>query len=195
MASGTTATNDVRLVPFYRNHFQRYAIYWRRFSSEEFQAENDRLARLARQKLELDARTLDRVIIGDAASEAAHGFESVRSFDGVARYDEEATHWRDARDGGWFSYDVKVTGDEPVTLRCTYWGQESGARTFDVLLDGKTIATTSLGDTGRAEYRNIDLPLKPEWVRGKKSIHLKFQAHAGNTAGGIFDLRILKSQP
>jgi hypothetical protein len=132
------------------------------------------------------------VQIGDAASESAHHLQNLRSFDGVASYDtDQPTHWRDARDGGWFSYDLKIKNDSPQILRCTYWGQEYGARTFDVLVDGKIIATTTLTDTGRAEFYNVDLPLDPQSLNGKKQVNVKLQAHPGNTAGGIFDLRIL----
>jgi hypothetical protein len=194
-ATGTTLTNKVRLVPFYENHFQRYALYWRRFSLAEQHAENERLTAAAEAQKKLDAHTIDRVQIGDIASEKAHNFQSLRSFDGIASYDtDEPTHWRDARDGGWFSYDLNIAASvTPPMLRCTYWGQEYGPRTFDVLVEGKVVKTTSLTDTGEAKFYNVDIPLAVDQLNGKKKITVKLQAHSGNTAGGLFDLRLLPS--
>jgi DUF1680 family protein len=193
-ATGVSQTNKVRLVPFYENHFQRYAIYWRRFSSDELRAEEKRSAETAEAKKKRDVGTVDQVQIGDEISEKKHNFQSLRSFDGIASYDTDLpTHWRDARDGGWFSYELKVAAGKPQILRCTYWGQEYGARTFDILVDGKAVKTTTLGDTGKTEFFNVDIPLDAKILESKKKITITLQAHPGNTAGGIFDLRILSA--
>lgn len=48
-ATGLT-TNEVQLIPHFENHFQRYAIYWRLTSPEEFQTEQDRLKLKAQVK-------------------------------------------------------------------------------------------------------------------------------------------------
>jgi uncharacterized protein len=184
----------VRLIPFYENHFQRYAIYWRRVLPDEAGGEEKRLAAAATAQKELDARTTDRVQIGDAASEKAHGFKGLRSFDGIEPFNTlRPTHWRDAREGGWFSYQLKVDAGAPQVLRCTYWRRQFGARQFDVLVDGELAATTELTDTGKEEFLDVDLPLNPKWLEGKNRITVKFQARPGNFAGGIFDLRILSA--
>lgn len=60
--------------------------------------------------------------------------------------------------------------------------------TFDLPANGQTFASVSLGDTGRAGFVHCDLPL--ELTRGKKRASVRFQAQPGNTAGGLFDLRM-----
>jgi uncharacterized protein len=67
----------------------------------------------------------------------------------------------------------------------------SGAKQFDVLVDGELAATTELIDTGKEDFLDVDLPLNPKWLVGKSKITVKFQARPGNFAGGVFDLRIL----
>ena len=110
----------------YRNHFQRYALYWHRFSKSAWQEEQTRLTEAAQQQKERDARTLDRVKIGDAASEAAHTLQSLRSETGEGPSSAVLdSHWRDARDGGWFSYTLKSAAPLPLTLHLTYWGPGS----------------------------------------------------------------------
>ena len=130
--------------------------------------------------------------IGDAASEKAHDLQSVRSFDGaVSAASDPEPHWRDARNGGWFSYKLKVAANAPLVLRCLYWGREYGERTFDVLVDEVKIDTTSLRDTGKEEFRSVELPLDAEVLAGKTSITVKFQAAPKNTAGRLYDLRVI----
>lgn len=180
-------TNELSLIPFFENHFQRYAIYWHRLSSDEFRAEQARREAEARVRAEQEARTVDRVIIGDAASEKAHGFRSQKSESGA----QPAGDWRDARDGGWFSYELKTAGG-PLALQCSYWGRDQGARTFDVLVDGRLLETRTLRDTGKDELFMVDLPLPMALSEGKSKVTVRFQAKPGNSAGGLFGLRILK---
>ncbi|BCM89295.1 hypothetical protein IAD21_01140 [Abditibacteriota bacterium] len=193
--TGADEPGTIDLIPFNDNHFQRYAIYWRRQSPSEAKQERDRLAEAARKRRELDAVSVDSVKIGDDASEKAHNLQSLRSATGNGAYGQlMETHWRDARDGGWFSYDLKVDPTRPQSLRLTYWGKELGARTFDVVVNGQVLTTTSLGDTGKADFYTVDLPLAPQLLAGKTQITVKFQAHTGNSAGGLFDLRVLNIQ-
>lgn len=162
----------------------------------ESAAARERLVREAAVVAELDARTLDRVIIGDTESESAHGFEGERSYTGDGVYGRSiSSRWRDARDGGWFSYELSLEeGERPQLLRLSFWGREYGERTFDILVNGELIETRSLGDTGKDEFIHLELPLPERIRKGGERVEVKFQAHAGNIAGGVFDVRIVGAQ-
>ena len=136
---------------------------------------------------------MDRVVIGDPTSEKDHRLEGERTFTGPGAYGQEmSTRWRDARDGGWFSYRVKPgNGAGGFVLRLTFWGRERGARTFDVLVDGQKVATMSLGDTGKDEFIHKEIEVAAKMAAGREFLTVKLQAHSGNTAGGLFDLRLL----
>jgi len=82
---------------------------------------------------------LDRVLVGEAASEADHHLLSDQSHTGGAG--EPFTHWRDAT--GFFSYDLQVLPDQPTMLRCAFWGSDTN-RKFDILVDGKPLTTQTL---------------------------------------------------
>ena len=56
--------------------------------------------------------------------------------------------WRHAEDGGFFRYVLKVLPHQPQELSVTYWGSERGRRSFDILIDGKKLATERLRTTG-----------------------------------------------
>lgn len=130
--------------------------------------------------------------IGNEASEYAHHFQGERSNTGAGAYSEHmGTQWRDAADGGWFCYQLKVDPARSQKLACTFWGQERGARTFDILLEGHLLRTVSLSDTGKADFYTVEIPIPSELCQGKTNVVVKFQAHPKNTAGGVFDLRLL----
>jgi hypothetical protein len=189
---GLVRPQDVELIPFYKNHYQRYAVYWERMTPAELRRREEARAAALRREEQLDASSIDRVRIGDADSERAHNLRSRNSETGFGAYSQfMETQWRHAVSGGWFSYDVKVSPDRPVKLACTYWGQESGRRTFDVLVDGERVATTSLGDTGKAEFYDVETPIPAELTRGRERVTVRFQPQEGNTAGGLFGLRVL----
>lgn len=144
-------------------------------------------AEAARQAA-LDARTVDEYRPGEQQSEVDHGQKGEKTISG----DWQGRKFRHAEDGGWFSFNVKVTPDQPVELVCAYWGGESGNRTFDVLVDGKVIATQTLNQDEPGEFFNKTYAIPEELTRGKQTVEVRFQAHPGNFAGGLYGAKILR---
>jgi uncharacterized protein len=183
---------EVRLLPFFRMQDRRYTVFWDAVTPEELsRRQNARAAEKARLA-ELDARTIDRVQPGVEASESAHGLEAEQSHVGSGAYGQHMkTRWRDASEG-WFLYQMKVPADRPADLLCTYWGHEVGARTFDILVDGTKVATHTLDGNHPAAFYDVTCPLPGELTQGKTKVTVRFQAHKGNTAGGLFGLRTVE---
>lgn len=178
----------VTLEPFYKMHEDRhYAVYWDALTPAQWEAQEQQYqAELARLK-ELEARTVDSVEPGQESSEADHNLRGERHGAG----DFGGRKWRHAPDG-WFSWDVKVLPGEPQELRVTYWGSDGG-RVFDVLIDGRKIATQKLNHNRPDEFYDEIHSLPAELTQGKERITVKFQAHPGNTAGGVFGVRVLRT--
>jgi hypothetical protein len=177
---------DVTLVPLCRLFGECFAVYWDVFrkGSPEHQS---RLAADQRQK-RLAARTIDAVEIGDDASESAHALAGERTETGGGG----ARRWRHATAGGWFSYRLKVLPDQPAILCCTFWGGDVPPRKFDILVDGVQVVTQDLNRNKPGEFFDVEYPVPPQLTRGKQNVTVRFQAHAGNLAGGLFGLRIFK---
>ena len=101
----------------------------------------------------LEARTMDRVLIGEAASESAHVLTASRSATGGAN--APFTHWRDAQ--GSFGYTLKVLSDQPAALRCaTPWNgrdQSLRHRRFDGDGVGRGIRDAASEERNRLEPR------------------------------------------
>jgi hypothetical protein len=140
---------------------------------------------------DLDPRTVDKVDIGRAKSEKDHNMQGENTGSGVFRN----RVWRHAAASGWFSYEVAVKADVWQTVHVTYWGDESGNRRFDILVDGRKIGSQVLLHNEPGTFFDVQYPIPQDLVQGKTKVTVRFQAARGATAGGIFDLRILDGQP
>ena len=82
--------------------------------------------------------------------------------------------------------------DAPLTLRATYWGEES-KRQFYILVDGQKIATETLGYGKQGEFVERDYAIPQELVKGKSEVSVRFEPEKGNTAGPVFGCLIFKN--
>ena len=180
---GLGQPRDVTLLPFYQIVDQRYTVYWSVLSPAGWEKRNTDIAAVEARRKEIDRRTLDAVVAGDAQSERDHAYQNENATEG----DFEGRRTREAR-GGWFSYTLKSSPDQRVTLVCAYRGSEGRRRSFDVIVDGRTIATESL-EYHPTEQLDREYVLPADLTRGKDTITVKFQAQAPSTAGAVIDLR------
>ncbi len=191
--SDVTKPHSVQLIPFYNLHFQRYAIYWQFLNNKEWEQRAQALATQESEERNRQMRTTDTIAVGREDSEKAHDLtgELTRSeCDG----DLGDWYWRDAYNGGYFSYRMKVNPDKPMILRCTYWGEDDGARTFDILVDGVKIGTQTLHRDDPAHFIHVEYPIPASVTSGKTEVTVKFQAHPGNIAGGLWGCVMLESK-
>lgn len=135
-------------------------------------------------------QVIDRVEIGNAEAEKKHNLKE----EGVV---QSGTHagkaWRHARNGGAFSYDMKVLPDAPMTLACTYWGSDK-RRTFNILVDGKKVATQTVNNNKRNEFFEVEYKIPAELTQKKDKVTVKFQAQPGGVAGGVYGCVIKKGK-
>ncbi|MEO7098441.1 MAG: DUF6805 domain-containing protein, partial [Luteolibacter sp.] len=120
--------------------------------------------------------------------EVEHHFQSENSESG----DFRDRKWRDGRNGGWFSYEVAVDPAQAVALVCTYFGDDRG-RDFDILVDGKKVASQKIDGSPRGNFFNAVYELPPAMTRGRSKITVRFQANQGAMAGGLFGLQIMQA--
>ncbi len=181
------AFRNLELVPFFRVHDVRYMMYWRTVSAEKYPEITAALAASEQARSALEARTLDHVAPGEQQPEVEHDFASENSRSGIV-------HGRRGRDAsGWFSYRMKVTGDGPVELRVTYYGDERG-RKFDLWADDKVVATVELDGGKPDQFVDVAYPISADIVRaaGGRGVTIKFAAKEGARTATVFDVRVLK---
>jgi DUF1680 family protein len=186
---GIAQPRDVSLLPFYKAYDQRYTVYWNVYSAAEWKTKKAEAAAAEARRREIELGTIDFVNLSEPESEQAHQYKGERTNEGAV----EGRRWRDARNG-WFSYELKVPGDKPVILVCTYRGSEGRRRVFDVLVDGEKIATESLA-YHPTELFDVEYPVPEKLTRGKERVTVRFQSAADSATGGVLDVRLVQAQP
>jgi hypothetical protein len=136
----------------------------------------------------VESRTVDRVVIGDAASEKAHDLRGERTVSGRFK----ARPWRHSGNGGWFSYLLEVDPAAKNSVSCTYWGSDGGNRRFDIVVEGERVGSQVLDNNHSGKFFDVEYALPADLVRGKSAVTVRIQAKPGATAGGVFDLRVLR---
>jgi DUF1680 family protein len=183
----TGRPHDVVLKPFYTVYNRRYSIYWDLFSEKawearkaEYDSEKERIKRLKEAEI-------DFVQPGEMQPERNHNFKGEKSSAGS--FKERAS--RDSR-GGWFSFDLKTASDLPVALSVDYWGGFPGAKTFDILVNDKIIATENISNKKEGQFISVQYDIPKALSKAKSKITVKFQAHEGNMAGPVFGVRTIR---
>ena len=133
-------------------------------------------------------RITDKVIIGKKSYEDEHQMKGVSTNTGGPNT------WRDASNGGWFSYTVAVNPDKQMELVLTYSSTDGGNREFEILVDNKKIAEQKLRAETFSAWIDKVYPIPFELTKGKKTVTVKVQALPGKIAGGVFGLRTQKQK-
>ena len=179
----------VEFIPFFRLHDSRYVMYWPYSTPAALAGMQERAAKAEAERLALDARTIDQVAPGEQQPESDHGFKAEGGDAGV----NKGLHWRHAT--GWFSYDLKDKQGEARILRLTFSTLDAG-RKFDILLNGRLLASVELDATAPHEIYTRDFAIAPALAAARDGrMELKFVAHAGSVAGGLYGLRLLRAEP
>jgi DUF1680 family protein len=184
----TGQPRDVTLRPFNEIFYDYYNVYWDVLTPAKYAERKVALQAEAARQAALDARTVDEYRPGEQQSEVDHAQKGKKTISG----DWQGRKFRHAEDGGWFSFNLKVMPDQPVELVCAYWGGELGNRAFDILVDGKLIATENLHQDKPGEFFNKRYAIPFELTHGKQTIEVRFRAHPGNFAGGLYGAKILR---
>ncbi|WP_267387471.1 glycoside hydrolase family 127 protein [Sphingomonas sp. GC_Shp_3] len=187
--SGIARPGDLTFVPFYRQYERRSAVYFKRFSEDEWKTEEAAfVAEQARLK-DIAARSVDVVHLGEMQPEHDHGLISELSYPVSYRN----RNGRDARSGGFFEFTVKAKPG-PLILQATYWGDERGTD-FDIMVDNVKIATQHLGGDQPGKFMDVEYPLPIGLTQGKAQLKVRFVPHAKHTAGPVFGVVLFSAKP
>jgi len=180
---------SVVFMPFFRLHDARYVMYWPYSTPANLQAMQARAAEGEKERLALNALTIDQVAPGEQQPESDHFFKS----DGGEAGINQGKHWRHAT--GWFSYDLTDRKGEASALRLTYARGDAG-RKFDIVVNGQLLAEVTLDDQAAQPFYTVDYALPPALVAAAKGkLVVKFVAKPGSIAGGLYGLRLLRLYP
>lgn len=180
---------EIMFEPFFQIHDARYSMYWMVLSKTDFEAHLDSIARAEKEMLELQKRTIDFVAPGEQQPEADHAMKAENSNSGN-NWDE---FYREARNGGFFSYRLATGGEKNPELKVRYWGFEWGSRKFDIFIDNEKLVTEdNTGRWNQSAFQDVIYEIPASMLEGKDFIRVKFQAHPRSTAGGVYYIRLLR---
>ncbi|MEO6547314.1 MAG: glycoside hydrolase family 127 protein [Ferruginibacter sp.] len=189
-ATSMEMVNPVNVVfePFYKIHDARYMMYWMTLSKAGYRNYLDSLAIAEKEKLDLEKRTIDFVAPGEQQPEADHFIQKQNSGTG----NQQDEFWRDARNDGYFSYQLSTGNKTGLSLLVKYWGAEWGSRKFDIYIDDeKLISEDNTGKWNKSAFQQIEYAIPDAMVNGKDKVRIKFQALPGNTAGAVYYIRLV----
>ena len=161
------------LSPFYQLYECRYQIYFPLFSAEEWTVKQQEIAAEEKAKIELEAKTVDKVFCGEQQSESDHFFNGAGSWNGS----DEGIHWRRTRSA--FTYQVKIDGARSIHLK-GFADREA----FVITVADRTIDTVKLDHLGTAI---ITLPTD---LKGK--VTLKIGAEQGQQTPRLSEIRLCR---
>ena len=203
---------DLELVPFFRMHDSRYMIYWRSVAPDQYSAVVARIEAEEKDRLALEARTIDRVTPGEQQPEVEHHVRSDGSTTGATN----GRAWREA--SGWFSYDLRLdtasphstrgvqpshppsaaaagqrdVRGQPLELLVTYWAGQRD-RQFDVRVNDRVIASVALDGSQPDRFIDATYPIPADVVAAAETgvLTVTFAAKPGSRAGAVYDVRLL----
>lgn len=189
--SGLTIINpiNIQLEPFYKIHDARYMMYWMALTRTQYRDYLDSVTAAEKEKLAIQQRTIDYVAPGEQQPEADHYLQKEHSNTG----NHLNEFWRDARNGGYFSYQLATNNETGLFLLVRYWGAEWGNRKFDIYIDNEKLLTeNNTGRWNQSKFLDITYPIPDTVVKGKTHVRVKFQALPGNSAGPVYYIRLIR---
>ena len=184
---GAGRPKDVELVPFHSLHDRRYTVFLDVYSDSEWRKREAEIRAEQQREQDLAARTIDILRIGEMQPERDHNLQGENTSAGEAM----GRKWRHATDGGWFSFELQVRPGKPNELMLTFWGGETGNRSFDIQVDGNKVGTQKLLNNQPGKFFDVNYAIPSEVVAGKEKVTVKLQAQPGNSAGGLFGARMV----
>ena len=179
---------SIELEPFFSLHDSRYMMYWLSMEQPAYDKMMQARKEAELRKLDLDRRTVDMVTPGEQQPEVDHKAK----YEGSTKGNFQNMPYRDAKDGGFFQYELATQGRTDLTLVVDYWGNESGARAFSILVDGQPLAEESLsGKWNKEALVSQEYPLSADLLKGKDFITVRFQSSPGKIAGGVYAVRLV----
>ena len=182
---------EVNLVPFYRLHRRSYQIYFDLYNSEEWKKKLAEVAAERERQRKLEGITISFVQPGDATKEKEFNQQGEQST-------VDRMMGRSGRRGRkWFSFDLPIESSQPTVVVATYFSEEHGKRTFEILADGQRIGEQTIervpNGSATGNFFDVQYRVPAELLKDKKKITVRFQATGNNEIAAVYGLRVIRA--
>jgi len=103
--------------------------------------------------------------------------------------------YREAFNGGFFSYNMATNSETGLSLLVRYWGAEWGNRKFDIYIDDQQlIGEDNTGRWNQSKFFDIQYAIPDSMIKSKDHVRVKFQAQNDASAGPVYYIRLLRNK-
>jgi hypothetical protein len=178
---GTDEDDRLIFTPHYQQHTQRYGIYWI-LVEENSDTLNNYI--LQKQHFELvKAAEIDSIQIGNDQYELSHHIQGKDTESG----DRDGFHYRTAKDGGWFGYDLQVSGSEDTYLQFRYM-PGSCKKGFFVEINDTKLSHESIGDKSWRDITERSYLIPKELYQDSPFVTVKFRTDEEDSMARIIEV-------
>lgn len=174
---------EMTLVPFNTLHECRYMVYWPVLSEDQWKERVEKQKMEEKARVALESITSDKVTCGEQQPESDHFVKMENSVNG----DHNGRHWRLARPGGWFSYEMSTRGTEAAGLRIVCVGREGSEGIVE--MNGISAGTFRTEASNTEEIITIPVPAE---IGNEEMITIKIKAADGKITPMIYEVRLVK---
>lgn len=172
----------LELVPFFRLHNSRYAVYFRQASEEQFKAIQEEMATAERKATELANQTIDLIFPGEQQPESDHGIQYEQAETGT----NKDRHFRRAK--GWFGYQLKVK-EEASRLLITV--RKDDRNKVAILLNNEKLAVhPTVSEADKDGFITLSYVLPQKLNTG--SCPIRFIPDGTEWTSAVYEVRLLK---
>ena len=172
----------LELVPFFRLHNSRYAVYFRQASEEQFKAIQEEMATAERKATELANQTIDLIFPGEQQPESDHGIQYEQAETGT----NKDRHFRRAK--GWFGYQLKVK-EEASRLLITV--RKDDRNKVAILLNNEKLAVhPTISEADKDGFITLSYVLPQKLNTG--SCPIRFIPNGTEWTSAVYEVRLLK---
>jgi hypothetical protein len=184
---GVGRNTDVEFVPFYRLHRRTYTAYFDYFTPTEYEKHKAEIAAERERQRKLEEASVAYVQPGEMQPERDYNQQGENT-NPAGRIDGRA-----GRQGtGWFSYDLPVDPDRPMSLVVTYHRDSRRARSFEILVDGQKLADVKLEANSEPRFEDVEYQIPSELLKGMEKVTVRFQAVEGQI-GPVYGVRMIRA--
>lgn len=172
----------LKLIPFFRLHDSRYAVYFHQVTEAEVESIRKEVALSERKAMELANQTVDLIFPGEQQPESDHGILYEQAETGI----NKDRHFRRAK--GWFSYNLKVK-EEATQLMITV-RKEDHNKVAILLNNEKLTVSPTISKPDKEGFITICYSLPQKLSAG--SYPIRFSPDGTEWTPAIYEVRLLK---
>lgn len=172
----------LKLIPFFRLHDSRYAVYFHQVTEAEVESIRKEVALSERKAMELANQTVDLIFPGEQQPESDHGILYEQAETGI----NKDRHFRRAK--SWFSYNLKVK-EEAAQLMITI-RKENHNKVAILLNNEKLTVSPTISKPDKEGFITLCYSLPQKLSAG--SYPIRFSPDGTEWTPAIYEVRLLK---